>query len=582
MKTTKAIILMLLVLITIVSCVNTKGNSSSSTVIIDDVSKPEKQSISQTLKENNHLPIKEQVALYLKLKKESPDAYNFENEDELTMYGYSYLWGNEVTEAIEIFKLIVQQFPNSSNPYDSLGEGYMVNGDNELAILNYEKSLALNPDNFNAEDQIERIKNPKKKPATFADKFSKTYTIEDYKEDLDQLGNKLIKVHPNALKFISEKDFWKTIEQKKALLTENTTFSEFYWYCSEIIANINCSHTAMSNSFRDADLLPVSLRFPIQTRWINNQLFVISPLNNKNKVAVRDEIESINGIGVSELIEDIYKHIPSQGHIKTAKRHTFNDFSSKMIPYSLSFPSSYNIKVKGKKDIIVLNNVKTVKKSFSSSRFKKQCEDDLCLEFLDNNKNAVLTISTFNYYPWNNLSFYEQFIDESIKEINENEVENLIIDLRFNGGGSPDASIHLLKYLIDKPFNYFLNISNPEKNKVYTNFDTGFKGKLYFIIDGNGESTTGHFMAKVKDLNLGTIVGEELGSNQFCTAGQTILRLSNTKLKFNVANTTSKLTISSLPDEAGILPDFYITQNINDYLNKVDAVKEYTIELTEK
>jgi C-terminal processing protease CtpA/Prc len=572
---------MLLLLITIVSCVNTKGNPSPSNVLKEDVIKPEKRSISQTLKENNHLPIKEQVALYLKLKKESPDAYNFENEDELTMYGYSYLWGNEVTEAIEIFKLIVQQFPNSSNPYDSLGEGYMVNGDNELAILNYEKSLALNPDNFNAEDQIERIKNPERKPATFADKFSKSYTIEAYREDLDQLGNKLIEVHPNALKFISEKDFWETIEQKKSLLTENTTFSEFYWYCSEIIANVNCSHTSMENSFREAGILPISLRFPIEIQLINNQLFVINPLNNKNKVAVRDEIESINGIVVSELIDDIYKHIPSQGHIKTAKRHTFNDLATKMIPYSLNFPTSYKIKVKGKEDIIILNKAETVIKSFSN-KFKKQCEDDLCLEFLDNSKNAILTISSFNYYPWNNLSYFTEFIDSSFKKINEKGAENLIIDLRFNGGGSPEASIHLLKYLIDKTFNYFSKTSNFEKDKIYTNFNNGFKGKLYFIIDGNGKSTTGHFMALVKDLNLGTIVGEELGSNQFCTAGQTILRLSNTKLKFNVANTTSKLTISSLPDEVGILPDFYVAQNIDDYLNKVDAVKEYTIELTKK
>ncbi len=581
MKTIKVILLMVLVLNTTTSCVNTKGNSSSSTVSKEELIKPEKLSISQTLKENNHLPIEDQVALYLKLKKESPDAYNFENEDELTMYGYSYLWGNEVTEAIEIFKLIVQQFPNSSNPYDSLGEGYMVNGDNELAILNYEKSLALNPDNFNAEDQIERIKNPEKKPATFADKFSKVYTIKAYKEDLDQLGNKLIEVHPNALKFISEKDFWKTIKQKKALLTEYTTFSEFYWYCSEIIANINCSHTSMNNSFREADLLPVSLRFPIQTRWINNQLFVINPLNNKNKVAVRDKIESINGIGVSDLMDDIYKHIPSQGHIETAKRHTFNSLASKMIPYALRFPTTYNIKVKGKEEIIVLNKVKTVKKPFNI-RFRKQCDDDLCLEFSDNNKNAVLTISSFNYYPWNDLSLYEQYIDKSIKEINEKGVENLIIDLRFNGGGSPDASIHLLKYLIDKPFHYFLNTTNPEESKLHNVFNNGFKGNLYFIIDGNGKSTTGHFMALVKDLKLGTIVGEELGSNQFCTAGQTTLRLSNTKLKFNVANTTSKLTISSLSDEVGILPDFYVTQNIDDYLNKVDVVKEYTIELTKK
>ncbi|HEX9826340.1 MAG TPA: peptidase S41, partial [Flavobacteriaceae bacterium] len=80
-----------------------------------------KQSISKVLSDKENVSMKERVALYLKLKKEQPDAYNFENEDELTMYGYRHLWDNKTQDAIEVFKLIASQFPNSSNAYDSLG-----------------------------------------------------------------------------------------------------------------------------------------------------------------------------------------------------------------------------------------------------------------------------------------------------------------------------------------------------------------------------------------------------------------------------------------------------------------------------
>lgn len=99
------------------------------------------------------------------------------------------------------------------------------------------------------------------------------------------------------------------------------------------------------------------------------------------------------------------------------------------------------------------------------------------------------------------------------------------------------------------------------------------------MIDGLGNSTTGHFMSLVKVLDLGTIVGEELGSNQFCSAGQKICRLSKTKLEYYVANNTHESTATSLPDEVGILPDHYVTQNIDEYLNKVDAVKAFTLKL---
>lgn len=544
-------------------------------------------SIVQQLKTFGHLPVGERIALYYKLKKESPEVYNFKNEDELTMYGYSFLWNNEVAEALAVFKLIVAEFPDSSNPYDSLGEAYLKNGDKELALANYEKSLALNPDNFNAEDQIERIKHPEKALEKPVDKFAKVFTAQAYKADLDQLGNTLLKVHPNALKFISKEAFWKTIEAKKALVTEQTTYGEFVWHCSEIIANVHCSHTGMGSFYVENGLLPPALKFPLQTRWVNEQLFVVDPLNNAAKVKVKDEILSINGVAVSKLIREVYQHIPSQGYIQTTKKHLFNRWSSCMIPYALGFPEVYNIAVKGREDPIVLHKAETVKEPFGDLSIKR-CETDLCLEMLEDGKTAIMTITTFNYYPWNDLTVFTNFIDSSFIAINQKGIKNLVIDVRFNGGGSQQSSIHLLRYLVDKPFIYYSNAQFEGKTakidgeEVTTPFENRFKGKCYFMMDGNGNSTTGHFMSLVKVLNLGTIVGEELGSNQFCSAGQKICRLSHTRLEYYVANNTHESTATSLPDEVGILPDHTVIQSIEEYLNKVDAVKAYTLKIVQK
>ena len=545
-------------------------------------------SIVQKLKEFDHLPVEERIALYYKLKKESPEAYNFKNEDELTMYGYAFMWSNNVAEALAIFKLIVAEFPDSSNPYDSLGEAYLKSGNKELALANYEKSLALNPDNFNAEDQIDLIKHPEKVREKPIDKFARVFTAEAYKADLDQLGNTLIKVHPNALKFISREAFLKNIEEQKALITDQTTYGEFAWYCSEIIANVHCSHTNMGSFYTENAMLPPALKFPLQTRWVNDQLFVVNPLNNAAQVGVKAEILRINGVAVSKIISDAYKHIPSQGYIKTTKKHVFNRWSSGMIPFALGFPETYNIVVKGAEAPIVLNKAETVREPFRDTSIKPACDDNLCFEVLDDNQTAILTISTFNYYQWNDLGVFINFIDSSFAAINQKGIKNLIIDVRFNGGGSQHASIHLLKYLVDKPFIYYSNAQFEGKTakidgeELITPFEHRFKGKCYFMIDGNGNSTTGHFMSLVKVFNLGTIVGEELGSNQFCSAGQKICRLSNTKLEYYVANNTHESTATALPDEVGILPDHAVTQSIDDYLNKVDAVKVYTIQLIQK
>ena len=74
------------------------------------------------------------------------EVYNFEDEGELNKYGYWLLQGEKVKEAIEIFKLLVAEFPTASNPYDSLGEVYLKNGNEALAPENYEKSEELFPD----------------------------------------------------------------------------------------------------------------------------------------------------------------------------------------------------------------------------------------------------------------------------------------------------------------------------------------------------------------------------------------------------------------------------------------------------
>lgn len=548
----------------------------------------EKLSIVQAFKENEHLSMKERIELFYKLKKERPTAYDFENEEALNFYGYQLLWNNKDQDAFLVFKMIVSEFPNSSNAYDSYGEIYLKLGDKDQALINYKKSLALNPDNFNAEDQIEYILNPNKKPENPADKFSKVYEAVKYREDLEQLSNKLITTHPNVFKFISEKDFKKLIEEKKNQITSKTTFAEFIWYCDEIIASVNCSHTSVSGFYQEMEMLPVELSFPLQTRWINEQLFVIDPMNNGDKVNLKAEITSINGVPVIDLVKNMYKHLPSQGYIETTKRHLFNVWSTCLIPYTLNFPDSYTITKKGNAKPIVLNKAQE-KKVLHTDPSIQHCNKNLCLEFLHNDKTALLTIGSFDYYKFrNSYQYFKDFIDSCFLEINSKKSKNLIIDVRRNGGGSSSASIHLLRYLVDKPFTYSSNVQIKGKNDVdeglksVNPYDNRYNGKLYFLIDGVGNSTTGHFMSIAKVLKLGTIIGEELGSNQFCTGGGKTLRLSHTKLVYTVAEDTYESMATSLPDEKGILPDVYVTQSVDDYLNKIDAVKVQTLKLINK
>lgn len=581
--------------LTILSCCvfSACGNRSISTTSVNQLQTKEvntkKPSIVSTLKENSQLSVKERIALYHRLKEESPALYDFSNETELTLYGYSFLWENNLIDAIAIFELVIAEFPDSANAYDSMGEAYLQAKDSTNALQYYEKSLLMNPDNFNAEGVIQKIKFPNIKPLTAQEKFATVYSRKDYLEDLDQLGQRLLAVHPHPLKFITKDQFLKNIESKKSLITEKTTYAEFAWHCNAIIASIGCSHTAssnMQNNYHEFSILPLENSFPLQVKWVNKQLLVVNPMNNSDKVKAKDEILSINGIETANLMTDIYNHIAAQANIQTYKTQHFNTYFAALIPYALGLPTTFEIVVKETSGSIKLHKAQEWATELYDPSINS-CSKDLCLEILEG-KTAVLTISSFNYYEWGSYPVFKSFLDSSMQIINNRKIKNLIIDVRYNRGGSQYPSIYLLQHLMDKSFTYYSKAEFEGKtDKMYGEeviypLENRFKGKVYFLIDGNGNSTTGHFMSLVKAHNLGTIIGEELGSNQFCTAGQTLCRLNNTKLVISVANNTHISTAITLPDEKGILPDFYVSQSIDDYLNKVDAVKNFTLNLIRK
>jgi cytochrome c-type biogenesis protein CcmH/NrfG len=57
-----------------------------------------------------------------------------------------------------VFQLNVVEYPQDANTYDSLAEAYTDSGERALAVLNYEKSLRLNPKNDNAAAQLKKLR----------------------------------------------------------------------------------------------------------------------------------------------------------------------------------------------------------------------------------------------------------------------------------------------------------------------------------------------------------------------------------------------------------------------------------------
>ena len=94
---------------------------------------------------------------YKDLWKKNPKDPNVA-EGRINDIGSGFLSDKKMAEAVALFKLNVALHPDSWTAYNSLGEAYMKNGEKALAILNYEKSLALNPNNTDGAKKLERLK----------------------------------------------------------------------------------------------------------------------------------------------------------------------------------------------------------------------------------------------------------------------------------------------------------------------------------------------------------------------------------------------------------------------------------------
>ena len=108
--------------------------------------------LNRTIKEKG---VDAAIALYRQMKQRYPVEYF--NEVTLNTLGYQQLQAQHVPEAIALFTLNVEMYPNGFNTYDSLAEGYLMRGDREAAIKNYRKSLALNSKNTNALSMLKKL-----------------------------------------------------------------------------------------------------------------------------------------------------------------------------------------------------------------------------------------------------------------------------------------------------------------------------------------------------------------------------------------------------------------------------------------
>jgi CubicO group peptidase (beta-lactamase class C family) len=141
--------------------------------------------------------IKAGLLFYNEIKES--DDYHL-NENEMNLSGYQLLQSGRTEDAVSVFKLNVEAFPNSFNVYDSYGEALMMLGDSVQAIENYKRSVQLNPDNENGVQILKGIginteslitKVPVEHLRLLAGEYKATDQTRDWKIVIEELNGEL-------------------------------------------------------------------------------------------------------------------------------------------------------------------------------------------------------------------------------------------------------------------------------------------------------------------------------------------------------------------------------------------------------
>ena len=90
-------------------------------------------------------------------RKANPDFPGASTEGDVNNFGYEFLGRGQAADAAEVFRWNTEDYPQSWNTWDSLGEALAKKGEREKAIAAYRKSLELNPKNENGKATLREL-----------------------------------------------------------------------------------------------------------------------------------------------------------------------------------------------------------------------------------------------------------------------------------------------------------------------------------------------------------------------------------------------------------------------------------------
>jgi len=393
-------------------------------------------------------------------------------------------------------------------------------------------------------------------------KYGKEALISDYNIARKILSSK----HPSLYWYTSKDSMDYYFEAQANQITDSMTAQQFIWQVmAPLINKIHCGHTSISmgKSYQKWRRLHKPSSFPFHLKVWNDSMVVMGTVYNKDTLLKKGTlIKSINDLQSTAIIQTMLNHLPEDGYAHNVNyiriSSNFPTLHTNIFGLSKNYRIQYIDSLGKLSDTVIAAFVDSkpqggkVKKTVKAKqkRFPKNWAYR-SLEIDSTHQKAFMRLNNFS-----NGSL-RRFFKKSFKSLKQNQVKNLVIDLRYNGGGFVNKSILFTKYLSQKPFKVADSVYATARTLApYTNYFKGgnwnniklyflgrkksdakyhlqryerknykpktkfrFDGSIYILINGPSFSATTLMLNAIKGQSNIVLVGEETGGGWYGNSG---------------------------------------------------------------
>lgn len=430
--------------------------------------------------------------------------------------------------------------------------------------------------------------------------------------------------HPSLYWWTSKDSINYFFDQGYAALNDSMTEPQFRKVLSYVIAQVRCGHTSVSASKAYSHYIDTARlqQFPLVLKFWDDTMVVAANLNRRDSILKRGTlIYTINGRTTRQLTDTLFPYIVTDGYNLTGKYQYlstglhFSSWYKDIFGYADGFDIGYRDTAGMLREthIPVYDPLAdTVRRSLGRTlrpgtgqirpgpmqpvrhpRRRARKNRELLftrnLQVDSSSRTAFLTLNTFErgYH-------LRGFFRHTFKTLKDQQIKNLVIDVRSNGGGDATLSSLLTRYLIDKKFkladslytirrfsqydgyiqhgwiydvlSFFASRRHSDGYYHYGYFERHryspfskrhFDGAVYVLTGGNSFSATCLFAGALKGQSNVTLIGEETGGGYYGNTAWMIpdVTLPATGVRFRLPRFRLVVDRQRQKDGRGVQPD---------------------------